>query len=399
MGEFEESEAIRPEYFGEVQNSVVDGKKGKFFSSQERNRRTLYSGLVITGMILLVVGCVSLIFFLQVKFSLSKSENLRNYGSILVSVLSSIQIAVLGNYYNDLAVRLVDQENHKTDTDYDDALISKLYGFSFVNSYASLFYLAFIKESVQKCTYGCFADLTLQLTIIFLVRIIVDKTLKIVENVLMVKWEVYKYEKEVKAAIMDGEPLAPLSKPEKEFQLENSDPQMGVLADFNEMATQFGYVTLFVGACPIAPLLAYISNWLEVRSDGYRLLYLSRRAIPMGVEDIGTWQSIFQLTAYVAVVTNAGLVCFSMGVLDVSIEAKIWIFITVQYFVFMIMQIFSYLVDDIPEYVVIQLSRQDYLSNLAHMSEEERKLSRNQHVFKDANTKYNNTVNLKDDDM
>lgn len=33
----------------------------------------------------------------------------------------------------------------RTDTDYDDALIAKLYVFMFVNSYAALFFIAFIK--------------------------------------------------------------------------------------------------------------------------------------------------------------------------------------------------------------------------------------------------------------
>ena len=35
--------------------------------------------------------------------------------------------------------------HHRTDTEYDDALIAKLYVFMFVNSYASLYFIAFIK--------------------------------------------------------------------------------------------------------------------------------------------------------------------------------------------------------------------------------------------------------------
>jgi hypothetical protein len=35
-------------------------------------------------------------------------------------------------------------------------------------------------------------------------------------------------------------------------------------------------VTLFVAACPLAPLLAYVSNFIEVRSDGWKLLYMSK---------------------------------------------------------------------------------------------------------------------------
>lgn len=394
MGEFEETETTRAEYFGEVQNSVVNGKKEKYFSSEERTKRVLYSGGIITCMILLVIACVSLIFYLQVEFSISNNNFLRDYGNILVSVFSSIQIAVLGNYYNDLAVRLTDQENHKTDTDYDDALIAKLYGFSFINSYASLFYLAFIKSSVQSCTNGCFADLSLQLTIIFVTKIFVDKIQRILQNVVLTKYEEHKFNKELAAENKKDTRSAS----EKEFLLENSDPQMGVLEDFNEMATQFGYVTLFVGACPLAPILAYASNWLEIRSDGYRLLFLSRRALPLGVEDIGTWQAIFQLTAFVAVTTNAGLVCFAMKVLNVDPVTRVWIFIIAQYFVFLIMSLFGYYVDDVPLSVTIQLERQEYLSELAHMDKEEREASRGTQSFKDVNVEVQNLHIYNSDD-
>lgn len=37
-------------------------------------------------------------------------------------------------------------ENHRTQTSYDDALIIKLFGFQFVNSYTSLFYIAFFRQ-------------------------------------------------------------------------------------------------------------------------------------------------------------------------------------------------------------------------------------------------------------
>ena len=56
----------------------------------------------------------------------------------------------------------------RTDTAYVDALISKMFIFSFVNSYASLFFVAFIKTYVgESCVGGCFSELSYQLTTIF----------------------------------------------------------------------------------------------------------------------------------------------------------------------------------------------------------------------------------------
>lgn len=42
------------------------------------------------------------------------------------------------------------QENHRTDTEYEDNLIAKTFMFQFVNSYASLVYIAFIKEHIGR---------------------------------------------------------------------------------------------------------------------------------------------------------------------------------------------------------------------------------------------------------
>ena len=61
----------------------------------------------------------------------------------------------MGLIYNGIAVALNDSENHRTDTDYEDALIAKTFVFQFVNSFCSLFYIAFIKTHIESCTTSC----------------------------------------------------------------------------------------------------------------------------------------------------------------------------------------------------------------------------------------------------
>ena len=45
-------------------------------------------------------------------------------------------------------------ENHRTQTEYDDALIIKLFAFQFANNYASCFYIAFFREVSNGCQYA-----------------------------------------------------------------------------------------------------------------------------------------------------------------------------------------------------------------------------------------------------
>jgi len=88
-------------------------------------------------------------------------------------------------------------------------------------------------------------------------------------------------------------------------------------------------------------VLAYASNFIEIRSDGYQLLYMTKRVLPKDAEDIGTWLEIFQIIAAASVVTNSGLLCFTLRVITIDGIGLVWIFIGMQYFVFFLRPIFT----------------------------------------------------------
>ena len=79
--------------------------------------------------------------------------------------------------------------------------------------------------------------------------------------------------------------------------------------------------------------------------------------LPTGAEDIGTWGTILQLISVAAVVTNAGIVCFTMKILNFGsgegAVATVWVFIGFQYMILVAMGLFAYLVDDVPEEVIL----------------------------------------------
>lgn len=57
-------------------------------------------------------------------------------------------------------------------------------------------------------------------------------------------------------------------------------PALGPFDNYVEMVMQFGYATLFSAAFPLAPMLAFVNNWVEVRLDGWNILQLCRRPEP-----------------------------------------------------------------------------------------------------------------------
>ena len=63
-----------------------------------------------------------------------------------------------------MALALTDWENHRTDVEYENALVFKLFSVQFLNSYATLYYVAFFKGFFEGCLNNrCVEDLYFRL--------------------------------------------------------------------------------------------------------------------------------------------------------------------------------------------------------------------------------------------
>jgi len=67
---------------------------------------------------------------------------------------------------------------------------------------------------------------------------------------------------------------------------------------------QFGFVTIFVAAFPLAPLCALINNIVELRLDAYKMVKYYQRSAAQKAQDIGAWYNILHIFAFIAVVSN-----------------------------------------------------------------------------------------------
>lgn len=62
---------------------------------------------------------------------------------------------------------------------------------------------------------------------------------------------------------------------------------MGLFNEYLEMIVQFGFVTLFVAAFPLAPVFALINNIIEIRIDANKFLCQYRRPTAIKASSIG----------------------------------------------------------------------------------------------------------------
>lgn len=70
---------------------------------------------------------------------------------------------------------------------------------------------------------------------------------------------------------------------------------------------QFGFVTVFVAACPLAPLFALLNNWVEIRLDARKFVCEYRRPVAERAQDIGIWFHILAGLTHLAVISNVSI--------------------------------------------------------------------------------------------
>jgi hypothetical protein len=78
---------------------------------------------------------------------------------------------------------------------------------------------------------------------------------------------------------------------------------------------QYGFVTLFVAAFPLAPLCALLNNIAEIRLDAYKMVTQARRPLAERSEDIGAWYGILRAITYTAVVSNVIITIITLIIL------------------------------------------------------------------------------------
>lgn len=368
MTTFEETETERPEYKGEEMNSYIDGSKIIFFSPFKARARSEAAFAVIIFLSILVLGCVTAVFIIR---SLLYQTAVGSLSSFVASILNSVTITVFNFLYSHVSTQLTDFENHRTDTLYEDSMITKLFIFQFVNSYSSFFYLAFVapyrpnptdddgqENNVGECGYDdCMIPLAINLATVYGIRLTVGNFMEVVLPMIL-KW--YKDRKEDEDRTSES---LDISTGEREYRMPVYDQLKGSIDDYSELAIQFGYMTFFLAALPVSAMFAFLNNFVEIRTDAYKLMKNSQRPHPAGAQDIGSWGAIFSVMTTICVVTNGALIAFTMEVLKMySDMTRMWIFIGFQWSLFCLQYLIDLVIPDEPLEVGIQKQRTEFLN-------------------------------------
>uniref|UniRef100_A0A8C5WT35 Anoctamin n=1 Tax=Laticauda laticaudata TaxID=8630 RepID=A0A8C5WT35_LATLA len=321
----EEEERPRPEFAAMapcLEQNPITGLKEPHFPKHDRLSRILTGSMAIVIMLCVVMiflvsvimyrGIVSTTFF----FLFLQAGNIANISSSMVNL---VLILLMSQVYTSLAEKLTRWEMHRTQTQHEDAFTFKVFIFQFVNFYSSPFYVAFFKGRFvgypgqygqllgmrnEDCgPGGCLIELAQQLFIIMVGKQIVSN----VQEFFVPKLKAW-HQKRKLAKVRGGQICQEPKRWEEDYELIECE---GLFEEYLEMVLQFGFITIFVAAFPLAPLFALLNNWVEIRLDAQKFVCEYRRPVAERAQDISVWFFLLEVLAQISVIVNAFLIAFT----------------------------------------------------------------------------------------
>ncbi|XP_046671611.1 anoctamin-7-like isoform X2 [Homalodisca vitripennis] len=324
MGFKDEEERPRPEFAARApffERNPVTGIPEPSFPKALRNKRVAAGIGIVFLMISLVIIFIIAVIIYRVLISMPLFQNqtfrsqAQSIANVSGAVVNLVIIMLMSRMYENLAYRLTSWEMHRTQTEFDDNLTFKVFIFQFVNYYSSIFYIAFFKGRFvgypgnytlilslrnEDCSAGgCLIELAQQLAVIMIGKQIINNA----QEILLPKIKAWWHNKRVKLSKKHTK-----TRWEEDYQLVDNE---GLFEEYLEMVLQFGFITIFVAAFPLAPLFALLNNWVEIRLDAQKFVCENRRIVAERAENIGIWFKILHMLAHLAVISNGFLIAFT----------------------------------------------------------------------------------------
>ncbi|NXP97673.1 ANO2 protein, partial [Vidua macroura] len=333
----EEEEHPRPEYETKLLQKKLKNKNITTESTDKNEKEKLtwsdrmpgYAanfGLILF-MIMLAFSAVFgvIVYRITTAAALSFSANETTRSNVRVTVTATaviinlVVVLILDEIYGAVAKWLTEIEIPKTEKIFEERLILKAFLLKFVNSYASIFYVAFFKGRfvgrpgryvyvfegyrMEECAPGgCLMELCIQLSIIMLGKQLIQNNLFEIGIPYLKK--LFRKLKDERTEVKEMDTNQ--SKDPQQWDLDYIlEPFTGLTPEYMEMIIQFGFVTLFVASFPLAPVFALLNNVIEVRLDAKKFVTELRRPDTVREKDIGIWYNILSGIGKLSVIINA----------------------------------------------------------------------------------------------
>ncbi|KFQ32006.1 Anoctamin-9, partial [Mesitornis unicolor] len=265
-------------------------------------------------------------------------EQANTVAVILGAVLHYITIVIMTKVNRSVALYLCDLEKPRTFSQRESNFTMKIFTFQFFTNFSSLIYIAFFlgringhpghyvriagKWRLEEChPSGCITDLFIQMAIIMLLKQTISNVMEY-----LVPWLTHKVRKmqqhPKKRSMMLGEEEEEEDACKRQwlnnYQL-NEVNIFSLFDEFLEMVIQYSFTTIFVAAFPLAPLLAFFNNLVEIRLDANKMMRLHRRMVPRKANDIGIWLQVLEAIGILAVIGNGLVIAITSDFIPIQV--------------------------------------------------------------------------------
>jgi hypothetical protein len=224
--------------------------------------------------------------------------------SLVPPVIHAACINALNKGYRTVAGSLTSWENHETEHGHNNSYALKRFLFEAFDCYIALFYLAFYERDVER--------LKAELITVFQIDTFRRVACECVLPMLLQRVTGSRIRPGIPTgARRDGSPPSPLVPTERAILEDLEKDEYDEFDDYMEILIQFGYTTLFASAYPLASLVSVAANWVEVRSDLFKLSFLDRRPFPGRGSGLGIWRSLLSCLVWASALTNCLLAGFT----------------------------------------------------------------------------------------
>lgn len=332
-----EVEEVRPEFHGVRRVSPLTSQPELFYPASQRLWRMLTSYGVLAATMVAMFAAIFVLF--AMRHLATRDASAKFSTRMYWMALTSLFIEVANMIFLKLARALNDWENHRTQSDYEGHLLAKTFLFKVISTYFPLIYIGFFKNNSHLFGFwamdcfgnDCMIDLSCQLAMFFLVRLVFGNFVEYVWPQITLLYKNYvdfRTLQEVKAGAVTD-----MSSAEQQAKKDVWDP----FDDLDEMLTTYGLTVLFWSACPWVPFVTLATNVVEIAGDANKLLRQIKRPLPLRLKDNEPWDSAFALLTHGAVFTNLGLIVWTSHQVDVPTRYKLLTFFLLQhvYLIFM----------------------------------------------------------------
>lgn len=300
-----------------VRKDAATGEDEEVFEWWRREMRIALSIPVIVFFVMLLGAVLTTMFVVEVFASQLYHGPGKGMVPLIPTAIFSICVPQVMAAWQATASALTTWENHYSQRTHSSSMTLKMFGLQAIVTYGALtlsafVYLPFGKDIMNTIvSRGYFADsvaeakrqgglnfninpdrMSKQLFAVLTTSQVINAFTEIGVPFIMRKVTEYRESKQVKEAEEKQLVSSPNGKFLQRVREELELPNYDTFGDYAELASQMGFLSLWSVIWPLAPVMAFINNFFELRSDALKMTINARRPVPIRAESIGPWLEV-----------------------------------------------------------------------------------------------------------